>query len=119
MSDGPGITARVAPWNEFDQDALDRSVRRRVFSARRSQIVLCEIRDREFPPIHVHPVDQITVVIRGGAEAIVDGRRVPLSEGRALHVPAGVPHAIRACDGGRADTLTVLSAGGAPAPNLA
>jgi len=107
----PQSTAKLAPWNRFERDALDSKIRRRVYSARRSQVVLCEIRSSEFPTAHIHPVDQVTIVLRGTVEALVDGRRIDLSEGRTVTIPAGTPHAIRACDPDGAETLTVFPAG--------
>lgn len=108
----PQLTSKLAPWNRFEQDALDSTVRRRVFCAGRTQVVLCELGHHpEFPAVHVHPVDQVTTVLTGSVEALIDGKRFRVSAGRCLHVAAGTPHALRAWDPQGAETLNVFPAG--------
>ena len=82
LSHSPQTTARVAPWNRFDRDALDDRVRRRLYTEGRSQIVVCEISSEDFPAVHIHPVDQVTTVLRGRVEILLDGKRHPCAAGR-------------------------------------
>jgi quercetin dioxygenase-like cupin family protein len=92
--DAPFMTARVAPWNREDA-ALDTRVRRRLFTSRRTMIVVCRSLPEPFGADHCHAFDQITLVLRGCVEARVRDRLHVVPEGQAVRVPAGVPHALR------------------------
>jgi len=62
---------------------------------------------------HVHRRSEDTIFIlegEGSVDDLSNGRRLPFESGQAIHVPAGVRHAVRA-DRGRA----VVSVGG-PCP---
>lgn len=101
--DAQAPTARVAPWNREDA-ALDPQVRRRIFSARRTLIVVAEAPEA-FGPVHTHSVDQVSFVVRGRVEARIGGHGHLLAPGQSVRVPAGVPHALRACGSGGAETV--------------
>jgi quercetin dioxygenase-like cupin family protein len=47
------------------------------------------------PPPHVHPWEEIYVVLEGELEVTVDGESQILRSGSAAHVPAGTPHSYR------------------------
>ena len=47
------------------------------------------------PPSHVHPWEEIYVVLDGELEVTVDGESQILAAGAAAHVPAGTPHSYR------------------------
>ena len=104
---GQSRTSRVASWTREDA-ALDTRIRRRLFSARRTMIVLCRSLPEPFGPDHVHSLDQITIVLRGCVEARVNGRVRPLGAGLSIRVPAGAPHALRCTGGGPAQTLNLF-----------
>ena len=46
-------------------------------------------------PYHTHPTSEGISVLEGTASVFVEGRRYELSALDAIHVPAGVPHAVR------------------------
>jgi quercetin dioxygenase-like cupin family protein len=92
--DAPFRSSRVAPWNREDA-ALDARVRRRLFTSRRTMIVVCESRPEPFGIDHQHALDQITLVLRGSVEARIHGAVCTVPEGRSVRVPAGVRHALR------------------------
>ena len=55
---------------------------------------------------HRHTEDQITSVVRGTIQFIVDGRPVPLTEGQLAALPGGILHsALAGADG--AETLNI------------
>lgn len=56
---------------------------------------------------HSHPQDQMTYVIEGSIDFVVDGRPVTLAAGQLAALPGGVPH-----------SATVPSAGGAVSLNV-
>ena len=101
------VNARVAPWNR-EEAAVDESVRRRLFTESRVMIAVCAVTSPTFPPDRVHPVDQVTAVLRGEIEMRVGGRLLRLSPGRSCVVPAGTPHSTRIREPGVAETLNIF-----------
>lgn len=57
---------------------------------------------------HCHPQDQVTSVIEGAVDFVVDGRPVRLTAGQLATIPGGVPHSATVPDSG-AVTLNVLT----------
>lgn len=47
------------------------------------------------PPPHLHPWEEIYVVLDGELEVTIDGASIVLSAGATAHVPAGTPHRYR------------------------
>jgi quercetin dioxygenase-like cupin family protein len=104
---GPDRTSRVASWTREDA-ALDTRIRRRLFSARRTMIVLVRILPEPHVADHVHSLDQITIVLRGRVEArTVDGT-LELHVGQSIRIPAGTAHALRCLGPDSADTLNLF-----------
>jgi quercetin dioxygenase-like cupin family protein len=59
---------------------------------------------------HSHPQDQITSVVAGEIDFIVDGQPVRLTAGELATLPGGVPHSAGlAADGEGAVTLNVFT----------
>jgi len=63
------------------------------------------------PPPHVHPWEEIYVVLSGQLEVSVDGETRALSAGDIAHVPANVKHAYRNLT--EAHFLTIVTKGNA------
>jgi quercetin dioxygenase-like cupin family protein len=57
---------------------------------------------------HEHPQDQITTVLQGAVDFVVDGRLVRLEAGQLAALPGGTPHSARVPEGG-AVTLNVFT----------
>jgi quercetin dioxygenase-like cupin family protein len=104
----PGCTARVAPWSRFEEVALDSRVRRRLFTGKRAMVVHCELLPGAVIPLHAHKVEQFTTCLKGRIEVHFDQRTVFLAPGRAVRIPATVPHTLRVLDPGGAETLNVF-----------
>jgi quercetin dioxygenase-like cupin family protein len=59
---------------------------------------------------HQHPQDQITTVLEGAIDFVVDGQPVHLVAGQLAALPGGIPHsASLPADGGGAVTLNVFT----------
>lgn len=58
--------------------------------------------------VHQHPQDQITTVLEGVVDFVVDGRPVRLEAGQLATLPGGTPHSATVPDGG-AVTLNVFT----------
>lgn len=47
---------------------------------------------------HVHKFDHVTFVMKGRASVEVDGKKFELSSGKAMNIPAGAKHSMRAIE---------------------
>jgi len=63
---------------------------------------------------HQHPQDQITTVLEGAVDFLVDGQPVRLEAGQLAALPGGTPHAATVPEGGGAVTLNVFTHREAP-----
>ena len=63
---------------------------------------------------HQHPQDQITQVLEGTIDFVVDGRAVRLSAGQLGALPGGTPHSATVSAEGPATTLNVFTRREAP-----
>jgi quercetin dioxygenase-like cupin family protein len=64
---------------------------------------------------HSHPQDQITMVLEGTVDFVVDGSPVSLGPGETATLPGGVPHSATV-SGSPAVTLNVLTRREVPLP---
>ena len=58
---------------------------------------------------HAHPQDQMTFVVSGAIDFVVDGRPVRLEAGQLAALPGGVPHAATVAATGGAVSLNVFT----------
>jgi quercetin dioxygenase-like cupin family protein len=63
------------------------------------------------PPPHVHPWEEVYVVLAGELEVSIEGNAQVLKAGGVAHVPAGVKHAYRNVS--EAHFLTIVTKGNA------
>ena len=63
---------------------------------------------------HQHPQDQITMVLEGVIDFVVDGRPVRLREGELATIPGGTAHAANVPESGDAVSLNVFTRREAP-----
>lgn len=66
---------------------------------------------------HQHPQDQVTIVIAGTIDFVVDGRKLTLSEGELATIPGGSRHGATVPDGEGASALNVFTRREAPPPS--
>ena len=60
-------------------------------------------------PEHSHPEEQITVVVSGQIEFLVDGKVIMLGAGQAATIPPGVLHGARVIGNQPVETFNALS----------
>jgi quercetin dioxygenase-like cupin family protein len=70
--------------------------------------------DREGPPAHSHPWDEVEYVIEGEAEFLVDGTWTRGGPGTVQLLPAGSPHSVRVPEGTARILMIAIGAPFAP-----
>jgi mannose-6-phosphate isomerase-like protein (cupin superfamily) len=87
---------------------------RMLVSARNGALQLCIFEQWVAPgngaPTHSHTVEEVLTVLEGEAEAWMDQKRVVLSAGQSLIVPAGRWHGFRNCGNVTLHVHAVLAA---------
>jgi quercetin dioxygenase-like cupin family protein len=63
-----------------------------LFSSDNTTLSLVTIDAQAPSPEHAHPHEQITVVLKGELEMVIDGERCVLKEGDAVLIPGNAPH---------------------------
>ena len=58
---------------------------------------------------HQHPQDQVTTVLEGAIDFVVDGRPVHLSAGETAALPGGTAHSATVPESGSCVTINVLT----------
>jgi quercetin dioxygenase-like cupin family protein len=101
-------TARLAPWNRFEEAALDVNVRRRLFTEGRAMVVHCNFAPDTVLPAHLHAVEQTTTCLTGRVQVTFDDRTVVLEPGSVLQIPAYALHSLRVLGDEPAETLTIF-----------
>jgi len=66
-------------------------------------------------PEHIHPYDELVLVLSGQGVAHVRGGDRPLAPGARLHLPPGLPHCLENTGPGELVVLGVFHPGGSPA----
>ncbi len=100
--------SRVAPWSRFEEAALDSRVRRRLFTASRAMVVVCDVSSRSFSTPRVNDLDEVTTILRGQVEIRLGDRVVLLEPGQSVRIPARTAHSVRRTGPGAAEVLNVL-----------
>lgn len=84
-------------------------VTRRVFHSDRMTWIRYTYATGSVFPSHAHPEEQITLVLEGSIEFVVEGRTVVLGPGEAAVIPPGTPHSARVVGRGAVVTDNVLA----------
>jgi quercetin dioxygenase-like cupin family protein len=99
----------VLRWEEVPDEVVAPLVRRRVLRGLRIEAVRYAYRAGATFPLHAHPEEQWTFVLRGEVTMRAGGRRLRARPGDAVRIPGGVPHGLAAVGARGALTLNVFS----------
>lgn len=81
---------------EFLPEYIGEAARRFGIPATGCTVVVNEIKKCEAlkrpRPMHIHPHEQIMLIVRGNGELVLDGDRYPMEAGGYFVIPANVPH---------------------------
>ena len=95
--------------NIKDEARENDDFRRVLFTSSHAQLVVMAIQPDEEIGEEVHTVDQIFYVVKGEAEAVIDGKAGALDKGEMLIVPAGTYHNIRNTEDDALKLLTIYA----------
>jgi quercetin dioxygenase-like cupin family protein len=84
--------ALKANWTNMNRVRGGEGITRRVFSGERCMMVLNEILPSTRSPLHHHPHEQLTYIIKGSVEFNLGDEVITMGEDDVILVPPNVPH---------------------------
>ncbi len=91
-------TIEAVRWDDVPLEQMNEKLSRRVVSGEREMIAQISMKKGCYVPEHAHESEQISYVLKGALQFIIDGKEIVVRENELLHIPSGVPHAARALD---------------------
>ncbi len=98
-------------WGSFDdlpESEPFTGLRRRTFHSSYATVNEYRFDEGASFPLHTHPEEQVTVVTEGEIELTAGGEVTHLCRGDWAVIDGGVPHGIRAVDGGAAIFAVIM-----------
>jgi quercetin dioxygenase-like cupin family protein len=86
--------ATTANWEKLSRVQVRGGVTRRVFSGKKSMMVLNELMPSAKPALHHHPHEQLTCIIEGTCKFVIGDEVVEMAEGDLILIPPDVPHSL-------------------------
>lgn len=84
--------ATVTTWADAPTEEVLPGITRQVVHGERQTLVRYVYQPGAVFPVHAHPEEQVTVVVSGRIEFVVDGEKVTLGAGQVAVIPSSVPH---------------------------
>ena len=88
-------------WDEMEKEVLSPTIGRKIISGERAMVSQVFLGKGAVVPEHHHESEQITYILEGALEFLIEGRRIVVGKGQVLLIPSNVPHAAVALE----DTL--------------
>lgn len=88
-------------WNELTdhKDKVNSLLTRRFIVGEKGMLVLITLKKGCVIPMHKHPEEQFTYVLKGKANYQIAGKKpIMVEEGSVVHVPGNVEHALEALE---------------------
>jgi quercetin dioxygenase-like cupin family protein len=105
---GPDGARRVA-WTDLPREDVLPGITRQVIHGARQTLVRYLYAPGAVFPLHAHPQEQITLVVRGRIAFDVAGTRLELGPGEVAVIPGGLPHGAAVLGDEPVETFNALS----------
>ncbi len=102
-------TSQALAWDALVADEPVSGVRRQIVNGASQTLVRYVYAPGAIFPVHAHPEEQVTVVLRGRIGFDVAGERVELGPGEVAVIPGGVPHGAAVVGTEEVETINALS----------
>jgi quercetin dioxygenase-like cupin family protein len=88
----------VLPFDESCGVRLAAGIMRRHVHGKQGTVAVFEFETGAVVPLHQHPNEQITYILKGAVDVTVDGVKHRVSAGELIVLPPNVPHAFVALE---------------------
>jgi quercetin dioxygenase-like cupin family protein len=82
-------------WDEVELESVNESMQRRIVTGEKMTVARIYFKDGFIVPLHSHPNEQITQVVKGQMLFVFDGNEAQemlLNPGDVVVIPANIPH---------------------------
>ena len=100
---------RTVAWDDIVADEPVSGVRRQIVNGARQTLVRYLYAPGSIFPVHAHPEEQVTVVLRGRIGFDVAGAHLELGPGEIAVIPGGVAHGAAVVGTEEVETINALS----------
>jgi len=84
---------KIHKWSNINEEQLTPLLTRQMLSSERQTIAIVRLKKDCIVPEHHHESEQITSIIEGALEFIINHRKIVLKKGESMIIPSNVPHA--------------------------
>lgn len=88
----------VLDFDESQGTAMAAGILRRHIHGQQGTLAVFELKQGARVPLHQHPNEQTSYIVKGRVEVIAAGRKHVVSAGQVIVLPPGVPHAFLALE---------------------
>ena len=85
-------------WKEIEPEPMNSLVTRQYVTGTNTMLARLVLRKGAHVPVHQHRHEQISHVVEGALDFLVDGKRVTVRAGEILCIPPHLPHAVWALE---------------------
>ena len=86
---------KLLHWDEVELESVNESMQRRIVTGEKMTVARIYFKDGFIVPLHSHPNEQITQVVKGQMLFVFDGNEAQemlLNPGDVVVIPANIPH---------------------------
>jgi len=105
---GGSVPVTLQQWSTVPEESPQPGIVRQTVHGERQTLVRYRYAPGSVFPVHVHPEEQVTVVLRGTLALIVDGTELLAGPGAVLVIPGGVAHGARVIGEEEVETLNTF-----------
>ncbi len=88
-------------WADIPEESLNPLLSRKLITGDRVMLAHVMLKKGSIVPAHQHENEQVTYILSGALEFLVQGKEIVLRQGDVLHIPSNVVHSAIALE----DTL--------------
>ena len=89
---------RLHRWDEIALEKVTEMISRKIVTGEREMLAQIYLKRGALVPMHSHESEQMTYVLQGALQFLIDGEEITVREGEVLHIPSWVPHQAEALD---------------------
>ena len=79
-------------WDEMKKEVLSPTIGRKIISGERAMVAQVFLAKGAVVPEHHHESEQITYILEGALEFLIEGKTIVVGAGQVLRIPSNVPH---------------------------
>ena len=92
------VSATLHRWTDIEPEQLNPLLTRQFVSGEKAMLSRIMLKQGCLVPEHHHPNEQISLILSGALEFVIDGVAQVVRAGEILVIPGNVPHSARALE---------------------